>query len=85
MGFPFAREPVFIAAVRAAQQLFHTSPRLGFQTVTDRSALLNAVNNAPNEGVSLEGATLGGPSFRGMPAAAYAEGLPVAASPPMGQ
>lgn len=62
----------------AAQQMFHTGPRLQFQTVTDRSALLNTVNNALNEGGSLEGSSLGGPSFLGIPAAIYAEGLPAA-------
>ena len=85
VGFPFAREPVFIAAVLAAQAMFHTGPRLVFQTVTDRSALPNTVNDALNQGGSLEGATLGGPSFLGIPAAVYAEGLPVAAAPPVGQ
>lgn len=85
VGFPFAREPVFIAAVLAAQAMFHAGPRLVFQTVTDRSALLNTVNDALNQGGSLEGATLGGPSFLSIPAAVYAEGLPVAAAPPVGQ
>ncbi len=85
VGFPFAREPIFIAAVLAAQAMFHTGPRPAFQTVTDRSALLNTVNDALNQGGSLEGATLGGPSFLGIPAAIYAEGLPVAAAPSVGQ
>lgn len=76
--FPLQREPIFVAAVLAAQQMFHTGPRLQFQTVTDRSALLNTVNNALNEGGSLEGSSLGGPSFLGIPAAIYAEGLPAA-------
>lgn len=71
--FPFTSEPVFVAALLAAQRMFHTGPRLKFQTVTDRSGLLNAVNNALNAGQSLEGgATLGGPRFEGIPAAVYA-------------
>lgn len=71
--FPFQREPIFLAALLAAQHMFHNGPRLKFQTVTDRSALLNTVNNALNGGGSLEGSTLGGPSFLGIPAAAYGQ------------
>ncbi|CAN7428004.1 hypothetical protein LJR118_002782 [Acidovorax sp. LjRoot118] len=69
--FPFQCEPIFIAAVLAAQQMFHTGPRLKFQTVTDRSALLNTVNNALNNGGSLEASTLAGPRFLGIAAAVY--------------
>jgi len=69
--FPFQCEPIFIAAVLAAQQMFHAGPRLKFQTVTDRSALLNTVNNALNNGGSLEASTLAGPRFLGIAAAVY--------------
>ncbi|EJE54731.1 hypothetical protein PMI14_00361 [Acidovorax sp. CF316] len=72
VDFPLTREPVFVAALLAAQRMFHAGPRLKFQTVTDRSGLLQAVNNALNGGQSLEGATLGGPRFGGIPAATYA-------------
>lgn len=85
VGFPFAHEPIFTAALLAAQAMFHNGPRLAFQTVTDRSALLSTVNNALNEGGSLEGATLGGPRFLGIPAVVYAEGLPGAAALPARQ
>jgi len=71
VSLPFAREPVFIAAVLVAQAMFHTGPRLVFQTVTDRSALLNTVNNALNNGGSLVASTLAGPRFLGIAAAVY--------------
>ncbi len=72
VDIPLTREPVFVAALLAAQRMFHTGPRLKFETVTNRSGLLNAVNNALNDGQSLDGATLGGPRFEGIPAAVYA-------------
>lgn len=75
VDIPLTREPVFVAALLAAQRMFHAGPRLKFETVTNRSGLLHAVNNALNDGQSLDGATLGGPRFLGIPAAVYGQEL----------
>ncbi len=74
--FSFKEEPIFIAGVLAAQAMFHNGPRLKFQTVTNRSALLDSVNNALNaSGLSgsscLVGSRLNGPRFLGIPAETY--------------
>lgn len=78
-SFSFQKEPIFVAGVLAAQAMYHHGPRLTFQTVTDRSALLATVNEALNQsGLSdcscLVGSRLEGPSFLGIPAEIYMSG-----------
>jgi hypothetical protein len=74
--FSLKDEPIFVAGVLAAQAMFHNGPRLKFQTVTNRSGLLDSVNHALNasgeSGTScLVGSRLEGPKFLGIPAETY--------------
>ena len=77
--FPLRREPIFVVAADIAQHTFHNGPRALMQHLADRSSLLAAINKALNAGGSLDGTTLGPPSFFGLPAALYQP----AASPDM--
>ena len=54
-----------------AQHTFHNGPRALMQNLADRSSLLSAINKALDAGGSLDGTTLGPPSFFGLPAALY--------------
>jgi hypothetical protein len=69
--FPLRREPIFVVALDIAQHTFHNGPRALIQNLADRSSLLAAINKALNAGGSLDGTTLGPPSFFGLPAALY--------------
>ena len=69
--FPLRREPIFVVALDIAQHTFHNGPRALMQNLADRSSLLSAINKALNAGGSLDGTTLGSPSFFGLPAALY--------------
>ena len=69
--FPLRREPIFVVAADIAQHTFHNGPRALIQNLADRSSLLAAINKALNAGGSLDGTTLGPPSFFGLPAALY--------------
>ena len=69
--FPLRREPIFVVALDIAQHTFHNGPRALMQNLTDRSSLLSAINKGLNAGGSLDGTTLGPPSFFGLPAALY--------------
>ena len=72
---PIKDEPIFTAALLIAQNMFHNGPRECFKNISYRSALLDAVNNALNKAdsnlASLEGSTLSGPNFFGIPAEIY--------------
>ncbi|WP_428001006.1 hypothetical protein [Acidovorax sp.] len=68
------RIPAVIVTAVASGCSIHTGLRLKFQTVTGRNGLLHALNNALNDGQSLEGAVLGAQRFDGMPAALYEQG-----------
>ena len=71
LEFPLRREPIFVVAADIAQHTFHNGPRALIQNLADRSSLLAAINKALNAGGSLDGTTLGPPSFFGLPAALY--------------
>ena len=68
---PMRREPIFVVAVDIAQHTFHNGPRALLQNLAGRSSLLSAINKGLNAGGSLEGTTLGPPSFFGLPASLY--------------
>jgi hypothetical protein len=68
---PFSAEPIFIEAVAVAQEIYHQGPRATMARVASMSALLDVVNKALNDGVSLSGARLGGPSMLGVSAELY--------------
>ncbi|KAB8053937.1 hypothetical protein GCN78_05055 [Janthinobacterium rivuli] len=69
--FPLRREPIFVVAANIAQHTFHNGPRALIQNLASRSSLLSAINKALNAGGSLDGTTLGPPSFFGLPASLY--------------
>ncbi|SFX89499.1 hypothetical protein SAMN03097694_3612 [Janthinobacterium lividum] len=69
--FPLRREPIFVVAADIAQHTFHNGPRALLQNLANRSSLLEAINKALDAGGSLDGTTLGPPSFFGLPAALY--------------
>jgi hypothetical protein len=71
VAFPLRREPIFVVAADIAQHTFHNGPRALMQNLADRSSLLSAINKALNAGGSLDGTTLGPPSFFGLPATLY--------------
>ena len=69
--FPLRREPIFVVAADIAQHTFHNGPRALMKNLADRSCLLSAINKGLNAGGSLDGTTLGPPSFFGLPASLY--------------
>ncbi|MEG2029410.1 MAG: hypothetical protein RR376_02045, partial [Janthinobacterium sp.] len=69
--FPLRREPIFVVALDIAQHTFHNGPRALMKNLADRSSLLSAINKGLNAGGSLDGTTLGPPSFFGLPASLY--------------
>lgn len=69
--FPLRCEPIFVVALDIAQHTFHNGPRALMQNLADRSSLLSAISQALNAGGSLDGTTLGPPSFFGLPSALY--------------
>lgn len=69
--FKFEVEPVFGAAFKLAQHMFHHGSREVFQNIAVRSAMLNTVNNLLNAGGKIEGAMLSGPVMLGIPAEIY--------------
>jgi hypothetical protein len=69
--FSIRCEPIFVVALDIAQHTFHNGPRALMQNLADRSSLLATINKALNAGGSLDGTTLGPPSFFGLPAALY--------------
>jgi hypothetical protein len=71
MEFEFHVEPIFAAAVRIGVEMYHSGPRATFKNVVLRSSIVNAVNKALNENVSIEGAALSGPALIGIPAETY--------------
>ena len=71
LEFPLRREPIFVVALDIAQHTFHNGPRALIKNLADRSSLLSAINKGLNAGGSLDGTTLGPPSFFGLPAALY--------------
>ena len=74
--FSMRREPIFVVALDIAQHTFHNGPRALMQNLADRSSLLSTINKALDAGSSLDGTTLGPPSFFGLPAALYQPAAP---------
>jgi hypothetical protein len=71
VAFPMRHEPIFAVAADIARHTFHNGPRALMQNLADRSSLLSAISQALDTGESLDGATLGPPSFFALPAALY--------------
>jgi hypothetical protein len=71
MEFEFQAEPIFAAAVRIGMDMYHSGPKNTFKNVVVRSSIVDAVNKALNDNVSIHGATLSGPALIGIPAETY--------------
>jgi hypothetical protein len=69
--FKFCVEPIFEGAVRLGMEMYHSGPRSTFSNIVSRSSTVNAVNQALNQGDTIEGATLSGPALIGVPAEVY--------------
>lgn len=69
--FPMRCEPIFVGALDIAQHTFHNGPRALMKNLADQSSLLSAISQALDTGESLDGTSLGPPSFFGLPAALY--------------
>ena len=69
--FPMRHEPVFAVARDIARHTFHNGPRALMQNLADSSSLLSAISQALDSGASLDGTSLGPPSFFGLPASLY--------------
>ena len=64
-------EPIHSSAMRAALEMLHSRSRESFERIATRSSILAVVNKALNAGESIDGMTLSGPSFIGIPAEVY--------------
>ena len=64
--FPLSAEPLFAQATDLARD-----PEVLFKAVAEKSSCVNAVDNALNSGVSVQGAKVSGPALVGIPAEAY--------------
>jgi hypothetical protein len=69
--FNFSVEPIFEGAVRLGMEMYHSGPRNTFSSIVSRSSIIDAINRALNQGEPLDGATLSGPAFAGIPAEVY--------------
>lgn len=69
--FPLSCEPIFVASVLIAQNMFHSGPRSEFQNISIRSSILAVANQALNAGVNIDRGTLSGPALIGIPAEVY--------------
>jgi len=76
--FPFDREPVFAQAVQIANEMYRDNPRGVFSAVAKRSAMLAPVNDLLNEGRSVTGVKVAGPTMAGIPAEFYDPGVKAA-------
>jgi hypothetical protein len=64
-------EPIHASAMRTALEMLHSGPRESFERIMRRSSILAVVNKALNAGESINGMTLSGPAFIGIPAEVY--------------
>jgi len=71
MTFAFSAEPIFEQALRLGMEMYHSGPRSTFGNIALRSCMVDAANQALNDGDSLDGATLSGPALIGIPAEVY--------------
>ncbi|MCC7702268.1 hypothetical protein IGS59_08470 [Janthinobacterium sp. GW460P] len=70
---PFAMrcEPIFVVAANIAQHTFHNGPRALLKNLSEQSSLLSAISQALYKTDTLDGTTVGPPSFFGLPATLY--------------
>jgi len=64
-------EPIHASAMRAALEMLHSGSRESYERIVGRSSILAVVNKALNAGESIDGMTLSGPAFIGIPAEVY--------------
>ena len=69
--FPFATDPIFVEAFRLAVVIFHQGPREVFNALATTSSVFSVVNQALDQGASLQGAKLTPPRMFAMSAESY--------------
>lgn len=69
--FPLSAEPLYAQAIALTRD-----PEVPFRAVAEQSSCVNAVDNALNSGVSVQGAKVSGPALVGIPAEAYLSARP---------
>lgn len=67
------REPVFALAAVAATRMYHDGPRDRFRAIASRASIVNVVSQALDQVDSLDGASMAGPAFDGIPAELYSD------------
>ncbi|QWF16115.1 hypothetical protein [Lysobacter capsici] len=72
-SIPCEREPLFALAAVAATRMYHDGPRDRFRAIASRASIVNAVSQALDQVDSLEGGSMGGPAFNGIPAELYSD------------
>ncbi|UOF13980.1 hypothetical protein IEQ11_19965 [Lysobacter capsici] len=70
-SIPSEREPLFALAATTAMRMYHDGPRDRFRAIATRASTVNAVSQALDQVDSLEGASMAGPAFNGIPAELY--------------
>jgi len=70
-SIPCEREPLFALAAAAAMRMYHDGPRDRFRAIATRASIVHAVSQALDQTDSLEGASMAGPAFNGLPAELY--------------
>lgn len=70
-SIPCELEPLFALAAVAATRMYHDGPRDRFRAIATRASIVNAVSQALDQVDSLEGASMAGPAFNGLPAELY--------------
>lgn len=74
--FAMSVEPIVGRALALATHMYHNGPRERFSHIARRSALVSVVNQALNEGLSLDDSVLSGPALIGIPAEIYGPAPP---------
>jgi hypothetical protein len=69
--FPFACEPLFVAATQIAESACREGLSQDFQNVALRSSTARSAMNALDAGASIDGAVFSGPALIGIPAEVY--------------
>ncbi|MBW8807229.1 MAG: hypothetical protein JF591_00020 [Lysobacter sp.] len=72
-SIPCEREPLFALAAAAATRMYHDGPHDRFRAIASRASIVNAVSQALDQVDSLEGGSMGGPAFNGIPAELYSD------------
>lgn len=68
---PLSSEPIYAAALAEAHEMFNRGSRETHLQIAMRSACLNSVNNALNNGANIDGAVISGPAMLDIPAETY--------------